>query len=79
MNRAAVSDLARTPMDRRTLLGGIGAMGLAACSPASPGKSVALAAAADLQYAIEEVAALFRADSGIDARLSLGSTGNFAR
>ena len=36
-----------------------------------------LAAASDLQFAIEEVAALFRADTGQSLRLVFGSSGNF--
>ena len=38
-----------------------------------------IAAAADLQFAIEEIAATFEAETGMQVRLSLGSTGNFAR
>lgn len=38
-----------------------------------------VAAAADLQFAIEEVAAGFKAETGMEVRLSMGSTGNFAR
>lgn len=66
-------------IDRRSLLAGVAVLGVAACSPGAPNKTFAVAAAADLQYAIQEVAALFREDTGIDVQLSLGSTGNFAR
>lgn len=38
-----------------------------------------VAAAADLQFAVEEVAAAFEAETGMRVRLSFGSTGNFAR
>lgn len=38
-----------------------------------------VAAASDLQFAIEEVADAFRDDTGMSVRLALGSTGNFAR
>ncbi len=38
-----------------------------------------IAAAADLSFAVEEIAARFRQETGMDVRLSLGSTGNFAR
>lgn len=38
-----------------------------------------VAAASDLQFAIEEIAAAFTADTGLSVHLSLGSTGNFAR
>lgn len=38
-----------------------------------------VAAASDLQFAVEEIAAAFRAETGMQVRLSMGSTGNFAR
>ena len=38
-----------------------------------------IAAASDLQFAIEEIAAAFTAETGKRVRLALGSTGNFAR
>jgi len=38
-----------------------------------------VAAAADLQFAVEEIAAAFKAETGMEVRLSTGSTGNFAR
>jgi molybdate transport system substrate-binding protein len=38
-----------------------------------------VAAAADLRFALEEVAARFRSDTGREVRLSFGSSGNFAR
>ena len=39
----------------------------------------AVAAAADLKFAVEEVAARFTADTGKTLRLSFGSSGNFTR
>lgn len=38
-----------------------------------------VAAASDLQFAVEEIAAAFEAETGMRVRLSMGSTGNFAR
>jgi molybdate transport system substrate-binding protein len=38
-----------------------------------------VAAASDLQFALEEIAAKFRTDTGRDVRLSFGSSGNFTR
>ena len=38
-----------------------------------------VAAASDLQFAIEEIAAAFTAETGMQVRLAMGSTGNFAR
>ncbi|MBR2655093.1 MAG: molybdate ABC transporter substrate-binding protein [Loktanella sp.] len=38
-----------------------------------------IAAASDLQFAVTEIAEAFTAQTGMDVRLSFGSTGNFAR
>lgn len=38
-----------------------------------------VAAASDLQFAVEEIAAAFTEETGMRVRLAMGSTGNFAR
>lgn len=49
-------------------------------SPASArSEAPVVAAASDLQFAIEEIAAAFAEATGEHVRLSMGSTGNFAR
>jgi molybdate transport system substrate-binding protein len=52
-------------------------LGLAA--PALAGGEPAVAAAADLKFALEEVHARFQADTGQKVRLVFGSSGNFYR
>ncbi|RME16796.1 MAG: molybdate ABC transporter substrate-binding protein [Alphaproteobacteria bacterium] len=51
----------------------------AAASGGSVEGGPAIAAASDLRYALEEIAAGFRAETGQALRLTFGSTGNFAR
>ena len=66
---------------RRAVAAGIGLLpgglagGLGAQAPPSP----MVAAAADLQFALAEIAARFRAEAGQEVRLSFGSSGNIAR
>ena len=70
------------PLRRRALLLAAPALlpGVAArAQGAGPDGPVLVAAASDLQFALEEVAARFRADTGLDARLVFGSSGNLAR
>ncbi|MCC5983064.1 MAG: molybdate ABC transporter substrate-binding protein [Rhodobacteraceae bacterium] len=51
-----------------------------AAAPASAREGApVIAAASDLQFAVEEVAAAFTAETGLRVRLAMGSTGNFAR
>ena len=61
------------------MLAGLATLGLSSCSPDRPVGSARVAAAADLQFAIREIAAQFREKAGIKVKLALGSTGNFAR
>lgn len=54
--------------------------GTAAATGASEADATALvAAASDLVFALDEVLALFRAEAGVDVRVTYGSSGNFAR
>jgi molybdate transport system substrate-binding protein len=62
------------------------ALVLAVSSAAAPAfeqqrgaEAPAVAAAADLKFALDEIAARYRADRGRDLRLVFGSSGNFAR
>jgi molybdate transport system substrate-binding protein len=61
----------------------LAAMALAApavsAAPLAAQTAPVVSAAADLQFALEEVAAKFRSETGGDVRLNFGSSGNFAR
>jgi molybdate transport system substrate-binding protein len=48
-------------------------------APLAAQKAPVIAAAADLQFTLEEVAAQFKADTGREVRLNFGSSGNFVR
>ncbi|MDP4034330.1 MAG: molybdate ABC transporter substrate-binding protein [Pseudorhodobacter sp.] len=66
----------------RRALGGIGVL---ACLVIAPFAALAqkedpvIAAAADLKFAVTEIAAAFKAETGTEVMLNFGSTGNFAR
>jgi molybdate transport system substrate-binding protein len=67
---------------RKTALAGIAALGLAlfggsGASNAEESPPV-VAAAADLKFAVTEIADAFKAETGKEVKLSFGSTGNFA-
>lgn len=55
------------------------AMALGMTSLARAADAPVVAAASDLKFALEEIAAKFRAEGGRDLRLTFGSSGNFAR
>jgi len=48
-------------------------------SDATRAEEPVIAAASDLRFALEDVAAAFRSDTGASVRLAFGSSGNFAR
>jgi molybdate transport system substrate-binding protein len=65
-------------MLRRTVLAALAGAFLVAPLSAQDDAPV-VAAASDLQFAVGEIAAAFEAETGQKVRLSVGSTGNFAR
>ena len=67
---------------RRALLRGIAAWALWSMAPglaAAPTDAPLVAAAADLRFALDEIAADFRRATGRDVRIVYGSSGNFRR
>ena len=64
---------------RRSVLAAIASVFLTAAPGLAQEDVPVVAAASDLQFAIEEIAAAFAAETGMRVRLSMGSTGNFAR
>ena len=63
---------------RRTVLG-LGAAALMASGAGAQSAVPVIAAASDLQFVLADIAAAFRADTGMEVALSFGSTGNFSR
>lgn len=64
---------------RRPVLAALTAFVLTATPVTAASDAPVVAAASDLQFALEEIAEVFAADTGMSVRLSMGSTGNFAR
>ena len=64
---------------RRSMLAAFAAFGVSAGALRAQSAAPVIAVASDLQFAIEEIAAAFRTDTGMSVRLSIGSTGNMAR
>lgn len=67
------------PLDRllRPMIAAIAALTVATAA-AGQDKPPVIAAAADLKFAVAEIAAAFEADTGHRVEVTLGSTGNFA-
>lgn len=64
---------------RRSILAAVAAVAaFALAGPALAEDPPVIAAAADLKFAVTEIAAAFEADTGKKVEVSLGSTGNFA-
>ena len=61
------------------LLARAAALLVALSAPAGAEPAPLVAAASDLKFALEDIAAKFRADTGRDVTLVFGSTGNFTR
>lgn len=64
---------------RRAVLGLAASLAMIAGIAWAQDEAPVIAAASDLQFAVTEVAAAFEAETGMNVRLSFGSTGNFAR
>ena len=58
-----------------TLLGLLAVADLS--TPVAAQKAPVVAAASDLQFAVKDIAAQFKADTNREVRLSVGSSGNF--
>lgn len=66
-------------MVRRTLVGALGLAVVVGGAASAENKAPVIAAASDLKFALDDVAARFEADTGHRVALSFGSSGNFAR
>lgn len=68
-----------TVLNRRSILSALAAIGLTVGSAAARTDAPVIAAAANLQFAVTEIAEAFTAETGLPLRLSFGSTGNLSR
>lgn len=64
---------------RRYIFAAMSSLALTTAPALAQQDAPVVAAASDLQFAVEEIAAAFEAETGMRVRLSMGSTGNFAR
>ena len=64
---------------RRSLLAAVALLGLVASPVLGQDDVPVIAVAANLEFAVTEIADQFRAETGLQVRLSFGSTGNIAR
>jgi len=69
----------QTPLPRRAVLAMLASLTFGHGPALSQSGTPIVAAASDLQFAVEEIAAAYTAETGMRVRLSMGSTGNFAR
>jgi len=66
-------------MSLRRYFAATAALLLMGCSDGAMNEVPVVAAASDLQFALSEIAQAFTAETGMEVRLTFGSTGNFAR
>lgn len=66
-------------MSRRTASAALLAFGTAKAMGERPAQPVRVAAASDLKFAMDELAARFRQQSGVTVQVNLGSSGQFAQ
>ncbi len=66
-------------LTRRCFFAAISALSFAITPAMARQDAPVVAAASGLQFALEEIAAVFEADTGMRVRISMGSSGNFAR
>lgn len=64
---------------RRSVLAAVAALSFSVIPALAQDDAPVVAAAADLKFAVAEIAEAFKADTGMEVKLSFGSTGNFAR